>query len=87
MHREKTAHHLIFCNPRDTIKSFLNCLSLSQISVRSGQQIQQNVSAGNIIKAEAAVMKYALLLFPNGVNKPMGLDIDIGIKNEIFFSL
>ena len=42
-------------------------------AVLSGQQKQQNVPAGHVIKAVAAVMDYALWVFLNGVYKPDGL--------------
>ena len=46
-------------------------------AVLSGQQKQQNVPAGHVIKVVA---------FLNGVYKPMDFGIDIGNDNEIFSS-
>ena len=51
-------------------------------AVLSGQQKQQNVPAGRVIKVVASwTMPCAFL---NGVYEPMDLDINIGKDNEIF---
>ena len=53
-------------------------------TVLSGQQKQQNVPAGRVIK----VGRHGLcpVAFLNGVYEPMDLDINIGKDNEIFSS-
>ena len=52
-------------------------------AVLSGQQTQQNVPAGRVIKVVAARLSWTMPCgFKNGVYEPMDLDINIGKDNE-----
>ena len=59
-------------------------------AVLSGQQKQQNVPAGCVIKVVAARLSWTISVCPvaffNGVYEPMDLDINIGKDNKIFSS-
>ena len=63
-------------------------LQTGGIAVLSGQQKQQNVPAGLVIKFVAARVSWTIcpVAFLNGVYEPMDLDINIGKDNEIFSS-
>ena len=55
--------------------------------VLSGQQNQQNVPAGRVIKVVPARLSWTMPCgFFNGVYEPMDLDLNIGKDNEIFSS-
>ena len=61
-------------------------MQMGRNAVLSGQQKQQNIPAGHVIKVVAASHGLCPVAVLNGVYEPMDLDINIGKDNEIFSS-
>ena len=62
-------------------------MQMGRNAVLSGQQKQQNVLAGRVIKVVAARLSWIMPCgFLNGAYEPIDLDINIGKDNEIFSS-